>query len=84
MINSFWSTVEIECTASDFPYEDYIKYCKEYSRGAPLSRVGYKLLGELFHAEMGQSMGIVGKFTLDESTEIVYNNHIKTQNASDN
>lgn len=67
MINSFWSTVEIECAASDLPYDQYIIHCKKWSRGAPLSRVGYKLLGDLFHVEMGQSMGIVEKFVLERA-----------------
>lgn len=65
MINSFWSTVEIECAASEFSYDEYIIHCKKWSRGAPLSRVGYNLLGELFHAEMEQSMGVVEKFVLE-------------------
>ncbi len=65
MINSFWSTVELECAASGFEYDQYLIHCKKGSRGAPLSRVGYKLLGELFHAEMEQSMGVVEKFVLE-------------------
>lgn len=65
MVNSFWSTVEVHCACSGFEYDQYIEHCKKYSKGAPLSRVGYKLLGELFYAEMEQSMHMAEKFTLE-------------------
>ena len=65
MVNSFWSTLELHCVCSGFEYDQYMDHCKEFSKGAPLSRKGYKMLGELFSLEMQESMGVVEKFTLE-------------------
>ena len=63
--NSFWSTLELHCVCSGFEYDQYIQHCKEYSKGAPLSRRGYKLLAELFSVEMHESMDMAEKFILE-------------------
>ena len=64
-VNSFWSTLEVHCVCSGFEYDQYIEHCKEYSKGAPLSRKGYTLLGHLFSVEMEESMHMAEKFTLE-------------------
>ena len=49
---SIWSTLEIDCASSGFPYSDYVDlHSKATDIGAILSESGYNLVVQLFDNE---------------------------------
>lgn len=51
-VTSFWSSIEVECVASDFPYEDYvILHTESQCQGALLCRKAYELVGKTFDTQ---------------------------------
>lgn len=49
----FWSTLEITCVVSTFPYSQYREMHERAKlRGAPLSEQAYTQLGKTFYADM--------------------------------
>ena len=65
---SIWSTLEIDCASSGFPYSDYVDlHSKATDIGAILSESGYNLVVQLFDNEYTEYCKSVG--SLDELLE---------------